>query len=66
MFLLISGSKPHHGHNKTFFLVMFVYYVEERFGAKCRTLELQVTMFLLITNREEIEFPSQLIEEYSP
>ena len=41
---------------------MFVCYVKEGFGA----LELPVDTFLLITNKEEIEFLSKLVEEYSP
>lgn len=44
---------------------MFVYYMKERFGAKCRALELQMNMFLSMTNKEEIEFPLKLLEEYS-
>lgn len=53
--------------NTFFFLsfIMFVYYMKERFGAKCRALELQMNMFLSMTNKEEIEFPLKLLEEYS-
>lgn len=39
--------------------------MKERFGAKCRALELQMNMFLSMTNTEEIEFPLKLLEEYS-
>lgn len=45
---------------------MFVYYMKERVGAKCRALELQMNMFLSMTNKEETEFPLKLLEEYSP
>lgn len=66
-FLFIWGNGHYHQHNKKFFfLFMFVYYVKERFGGKSRILKLQVNMFLLITNKEKIEFQSKLTEEYSP
>lgn len=45
---------------------MFVYYMKERFGAKCRALELQMNMFLPMTNKEEIEFLLKLLEKSSP
>lgn len=53
-------------YNTFLFLFHYVYYMKEKLGAKCRTLELQMNMFLLMTNKEEIEFSLQLLEEYSP